>query len=259
MRLLRRRVFVLLLALTAVIFAASVEAAQDGAKLTVAAASDMTFALREMVAGFERETGASVSVSLGSTGLLAAQIRNGAPFDVYLAADGSVVDKLAEDGFIIPASITPYATGVIVLATKAVPGAAVSGFKDLLSPRVKWIALANPSHAPYGKAGKEALMSAGVWDAIKDKVVYGENVSQVLKFVESGSVDAGIIALSVAGSSQLKTAPVDPALYKPIEQAAGVLKTSKEAATAMKFVRYLTGEQGVEILKKYGFGAPTKK
>ncbi|MBI5885154.1 MAG: molybdate ABC transporter substrate-binding protein [Deltaproteobacteria bacterium] len=229
-------------------------AAGQGKSLTVAAAADMTFALKEIAAGFEHETGVKVVVSYGSTGLLAGQIRNGAPFDVFLAADASVVRALASDGFIIPGSVMPYATGVIVLAAHSGAKKAINGLKDLLSPEIRWVALANPDHAPYGRAGKEALVSAGVWEAVKDKVVYGENVSQALKFVQTGDADAGIIAFSVVQSSALSVIGIEPGLYRPIEQAAGILTTSKEEAAAREFLKYLAGDESAGILKKYGFG-----
>lgn len=229
-------------------------AAGQGKTLTVAAAADMTFALKEIATGFERGTGVKAVVSYGSTGLLAGQIRNGAPFDVFLAADASVVRALAADGFILPDSVMPYATGVIVLAARPDAKKITNGLKDLLSPEIRWVALANPDHAPYGRAGKEALIAAGIWEAVKDKLVYGENVSQALKFVQTGDADAGIVALSVVQSPALTVVGIDAGLYKPIEQAAGILTTSKEQAGAREFLKYLAGEESAGILKKYGFG-----
>lgn len=224
--------------------------------LTIAAAADMTFALKEIAAGFERETGIGVVVSYGSTGLFAGQIRNGAPFDVYLAADASVVRTLAADGFIVPNTVTPYATGVIVLATRSESGLSIEGIKDLLRPDIRWVAISNPEHAPYGKAAKEALLSAGIWDAIKEKVVFGENVSQTVKFVQTGDADAGIAALSVAQLPGIRYVLIDGSMYSPIEQAAGVLTTSKEQEAAREFLRYLSGDNSAKILKRYGFGEP---
>lgn len=234
-------------------------AASQGKTLTVAAAADMTFALKEIATGFERESGVKIVVAYGSTGMLAGQIRNGAPFDVYLAADASVVRSLAADGFIIQDSVMPYATGVIVLAARSGAKKAPANLKDLLSPEIRWVAIANPGHAPYGRAGKEALISAGIWEAVKDKVVYGENVSQTMKFVQTGDADAGIIALSVAQLPGIDFVRIDGSLHRPIEQAAGILKTSGEQTAAREFLKYLAGGKSAGILKRYGFGEPVAK
>ena len=227
--------------------------------LTVAAASDMTYALKEIVAGFERETGTNVVVSYGSTGILATQIRNGAPFDVYLAADASVVRALAADGFIVPDTVAPYATGVIVLAGRSELGLRLESIKDLQRPDVRLVAIANPGHAPYGRAAKEALVSAGIWDAIEHKIVFGENIAQAVKFVQSGDADAGIVALSVAQQSGITFVRIGGNAHRPIEQAAGVLKASKEQAAAVEFIKYLSGPRSAAILKRYGFGEPVSR
>lgn len=224
--------------------------------LTVAAAADMTYALKEIAAGFEQDTGVGVVVSYGSTGILTNQIRNGAPFDVFLAADASVVRTLAADGFIVTDSVMPYATGVIVLAVRSESGMRLDGIKDLLRPDIRWIAIANPDHAPYGRAAKEALISAGIWEAIKQKVVFGENVSQTVKFIQTGDADAGIVALSVAHLPGIRFARIDGSAHNPIEQAAGILMASKEQGAAREFLKYLSGTRSAAILKRYGFGEP---
>lgn len=224
--------------------------------MTVAAAADMTFALKEITSGFEQATGAHVVLSFGSTGMLAAQIRQGAPFDLFFAADASVIDTLAKEGFVAPDSVTPYARGAIVLAARADAGFKLTGLAGLLRPEARWVALPHPDHAPYGRAGKEALIAAGVWEGVKDKVVYGENVAQAVKFIDAGDAGAGIIALAVAGSPRLSYVVIDPSLYKPIEQAAGIVKASKEYALCREFLKYAAGPRGMEVLKKYGFGPP---
>lgn len=254
-RFLKAALFFIIL-LPTLLYAKQAHCATVKKTLTIAAAADMTFALKDIAAGFERETGISVVVSYGSTGILAGQIRSGAPFDVYLAADASVVRTLASDGFIVADSVTPYATGVIVLAVRSESGLRIESIKDLLRPDVRWVAIANPEHAPYGKAAKEALLSAGIWDAIKDKVVFGENVSQTLKFVQTGDADAGIIALSVAKQPGIGLAQIDSKMYRPIEQAAGILKSSEEQGAAKEFLRYLGGADSATILEQYGFGEP---
>lgn len=250
--------FALLFALlvSALLFVPNARGAAPKKTLTIAAAADMTYALKEIAAGFEQDTGTGVVVSYGSTGMLSNQIRNGAPFDVYLAADASVVRSLAADGFILSDSVMPYATGVIVLAVRSESGLRIEGIKDLQRPDIRWVAIANPDHAPYGRAAKEALISSGIWETIKEKIVFGENVNQAVRFVQTGDADAGIVALSVAQLPGITFVRIDGVMHRPIEQAAGILKSSGEQTAAREFLKYLNGAQSAQILKRYGFGEP---
>lgn len=228
----------------------------DEKKITVAAAADLTFALKEIAAGFEKDTGTKVVISFGSTGMLAEQIRQGAPFDVFFAADVKYIDGLKKDGLVIPDTVELYAQGRIVLAVNKASGIQVAELKDLLKPEITHIAIANPAHAPYGKAAMEALQTKGLWENIKGKLVYGENIRQTLQYIQTNNAQAGIVALSMADVPEITYKAIDPSLHNPINQAVAVAKASKEADTARLFIKYVNGNSGRLIMKKYGFMLP---
>lgn len=237
----------------AFVFLALPRAARAGEKLTIAAAADLSFALKEIGASFEKETHVTPVLSFGSTGNITRQIEEGAPYDVFLSADFSHVDELKKGGFVLPDSVTVYAHGRIVVATNK----SLSGRIDIMGlagPGIKRVAIANPAHAPYGMAAMEALKNSGVWDKIKDKLVYGENIRQTLQYVQTGDAQAGIIALSIAGVPEVEYTAIDPALYAPIDQAASIIKTTKEEKAARQFIAFIKSPAGKKILTKYGFG-----
>ncbi len=207
----------------------------NGPEITVAAASDLTFALKEIAANFGKEAGVKAVLTFGSTGMLARQIEQGAPFDIFLAADLKYLESLKEGGHIDPETIEVYAYGRLALAVNKPSSIEVKEIKDLLNPGIKRIAIANPAHAPYGRAAVEALKSSGVWEAVKGKLVFGENIRQALQFVQSGNAPAGIVALSIADVPEVKFMEIDRKLHGPIEQAAGVVAGSKEKALAGQF------------------------
>ncbi|MBI5903051.1 MAG: molybdate ABC transporter substrate-binding protein [Deltaproteobacteria bacterium] len=248
--------YTLIAALIFFCFCAPAALADGGKRLTVAAASDLTFALKEIALGFEKDTGDEVVISFGSSGIFARQIESGAPFDVFFSADMRYMDDLEKGGYIIPSTVTPYARGVIVLAVNRRSGEEAVGLKDLLRPGIKKIAIANPAHAPYGKAAVEALKGAGVFEAVKEKLVYGENIRQALQFIQTGDAQAGVVALSIASVPEVSYTPIDPGLHNPIDQAAGVVKSTKEPSAALSFIRYAVGDRGRAIFKKYGFIVP---
>lgn len=225
-------------------------------RLTVAGASDLSYAFKEIAAEFEKETGYKVVLSLGSTGMLAAQIAEGAPFDAFFAANRKFVEDLEKGGHILPGTIELYAEGRIVIAVKRASGLKITRLDDLKKNNITRIAIANPEHAPYGKAAMEALKSAGLWEELKPRLVYGENIRQALQFVESGNAEAGIIARSVANAPGIEFAEVPSNLYKPISQAAGVVSSSKEINAARSFIKFVNGPKGALIMKKYGFLPP---
>lgn len=230
--------------------------AAAASRLTVAAAASLSLALDEIAASYEEETGVKVVVSYGSTGMLARQIIHGAPFDVFFAAHESYIEDLKEKGLVMEGTETTYAEGRLAMAVNRSAGAAVSTLADLASARVRRIALANPSHAPYGRAARQALESAGVWETVREKVVYGENVRQVLRFVRTGDVPVGIVALSVARAEGVDTYPVDPSLHEPVRQAAAVLRRAADGAEAGRFLRYAAGPAGRAVFTRYGLAAP---
>lgn len=228
-------------------------------KLTVAGASDLSYAFKEIAAGFEKETGYKVVLSLGSTGMLAAQIAEGAPFDAFFAANRKFVEDLEKGGHILPGTVELYAEGRLVVATKRASTLKINRLEDLRDGRITKIAIANPEHAPYGKAAMEALKSARLWDELKPRLVYGENIRQALQFVESGNAGAGIIARSVADAPGIEYAEVPSRLHNPISQAAGVVSSSKEIEAARKFIKFVNGPKGSPIMKKYGFLPPVAR
>jgi molybdate transport system substrate-binding protein len=225
-------------------------------RLTVAAASDLAFAFKELSSRYERETGTEIVISFGSTGQLTQQIENGAPFDIFFAADRRHIERLKEKGFTIPGTEKSYAQGRIVLAVNMKEGVNITKIDDLLNPSVRRIAIANPDHAPYGIAAKEALMSKGLWDKVKSKLVYGENIRQALLFIQTRNATAGIVALSVADVPEISYTPIDVKLHNPIVQAVAVLKKTRLRDEALSFIDYINGPTGRRIMKRYGFLLP---
>ena len=224
--------------------------------ITVFAASDLALAFQEIIPLFERATGAKVTLVPGSTGTLAQQIQNGAPADLFFAANESYVDDLSKQGLILPDTRILYAQGRIVLAIAKTSGTVVTSLKDLLSPDIRRVAIANPAHAPYGLAAEQALEAAGIWNSLKPKLVYGENVRQALQFVQSGAAEAGIVARSVADVPDIRWTLLDASLHSPLNQAAAVLKRTPHPDLARAFLRFVNGPEARPIMKRFGFLLP---
>lgn len=229
---------------------------------TIAAASDLNAALPEVATLFEQATGKRVKLTFGSSGNFTQQIQNGAPFEVFLSADEGYVQKLAAAGLTVDEGAL-YATGRIgIFQPKGSSIKADGELKDLTAAvqdgRLLKFAIANPEHAPYGRAAMEALQHAGLWDAIRPKLVMGENVSQATQFATSGSAQGGIIPISLALTPQVQDAgtfaliPAD--WHKPLRQRAVVLKGAGETARA--FYDFLQTPQARAVLKRYGFVLP---
>jgi molybdate transport system substrate-binding protein len=229
--------------------------AHQGEPLRVAAAADLALAFKEVGAAFEKESGKRVDFTFGSTGLLAKQIAEGAPFDVFAAANMSFVDDVVKDGSCLAETRALYAKGRIVVWSKD-PWALPKEIGDLRSPKYTKIAIANPSHAPYGRAAQQALTKAGVWSAIEPRAVYGENVQQTLLFARSGNADVAVVALSLAITSPGNFVPIDPALHEPLDQALVVCKGGAKTNEARAFARFVGSEAGRAIMRKYGFLLP---
>ncbi len=221
--------------------------------LRVAAASDLQVALPALAERFTKESGVKTSLTFGASGQLAEQIKQGAPFDVFLAANQSFVNDLAAQGFIPPESIRPYARGTLVLVVHRESGRPIERLSDLRRSEVKKIALANPAFAPYGAAGKQVLERAGLWPAVEPKTVQAETVRQALQFVQSGNVEAGLVGKSIADVPEVRVVEVDPTLYDPIVQGLGVVARTKHPELAEKFIRFLLSAEGQAILSKFGF------
>jgi molybdate transport system substrate-binding protein len=242
--------------LLAALFSTPAAAAPASQPLLVYGAADLAFAFKEIAPLFDRAAGAKVTLVLGSTGTLAKQIENGAPADVFFAADEGFVDDLGAKGMVIPESRTLYAQGRIVLATSAKTGVSVKALGDLARPEIRRIAIANPAHAPYGRAAQQALQSAGLWERLRPKLVYGENIRHALQFVETGAVEAGIVAQSIADIPGIRAVPIDPALHRPLNQYAVVVKRSARPELALAFIHFVNGPEGRPIMKRVGFRLP---
>ena len=225
-------------------------------ELTVAAAADLQFAFTDIGALFEQETGLKVTFVFGSTGQLAQQIENGAPYDLFAAANISFVDDLAKKNLVLADTQALYARGRIVLAVNKASGVVAGSLEDLLSDKITHIAIANPEHAPYGMAAKEALQSAGLWEKVQPKLVYGENVRQTLQFIQTGDAQAGIVSLSVANVPEISWSLIDASLHNPLDQALAVVTGSPQKELASEFAKFINGPSGRPIMQKYGFVLP---
>ena len=234
-------------------------------QITVAAAADLNAALPELAAEYQRQTGNSVKLAFGSSGSLFSQIQNGAPFDMFFSADEDYPRQLVEAGVAERSSLYRYAVGKLVVWVPASSSLEVeqSGIKVLLDRSVKKIAIANPQHAPYGRAAEAALRHFGIYEQAAPRLVLGENVSQAAQFVESGSAQAGLIALSHALSPSLKgkgrywIVPADA--HPPLNQAAVILARSSPKQEAANFLAFLKTPQAIEVLRRYGFAIPEEQ
>lgn len=227
----------------------------------VAAAADLKFAMQDLAAQFEKKTGTNIDVTYGSSGSFFAQLENGAPFDVFFSADLEYATKLDAAMLAEPGTLCEYAVGRLVLWAPADSKVDITKdrWKSLLDPGVDKIAIANPAHAPYGKAAVAALQSAGIYDQVKSKLVYGENISQTAQFVQSGNAQLGLLALSLVVAPAMKngrTWIVPSAGYPPIEQGAVVLRSSHNKAAARGFLDFVRGSEGSATLQQYGFTVP---
>ncbi len=225
-------------------------------EVTVAVAANFTAPVQAIAADFEKDTGNKVVASFGATGQFYAQIKNGAPFEVFLAADDSTPAKLEKEGMTVPGSRFTYATGALALWS------AKDGYVDdkgdvLKKNAFTHIAIANPKAAPYGLAGYQTLDKLGLTDAIKPKVVEGQNISQTQQFVATGNAELGFVALSQiykSGKITSSSAWIVPAdLHEPIKQDAVILNKGKDNPVAKQFEDYLKGPKAAEIIKSYGY------
>lgn len=231
-------------------------------ELTIAAASDLNFAIKEVIAKFEAANSTKVKLSLGSSGNFYAQLQNGAPFDLYFSADIGYPKKLEEAGLTVPGTLYRYAVGRIVFWVPAGSRIDVQqGPEALRDPGIKKIAIANPKHAPYGRAAVSAMNYFKVYETVKGKLVLAENISQAAQFVESGASDFGIIALSLALAPTMKVAgrywEVPAEAHPALEQGAVILKHSNNQEVAKQFLEFMKGPEGQEIMKRYGFTLPS--
>lgn len=232
------------------------------AKLAVAAASDLKFAFDEVAAEFKKQyPHIDVQPTYGSSGNFFAQLSQKAPFDLYLSADIEYPKKLAAAGLALPDSEFSYAVGQIVVWVRKDSTLDVEqGLQGLADPAIRKIAIANPQHAPYGRAAKAALEKAGVYDKVSERLVLGENIAQTAQFVESGGADVGIVALSLAMAPAMKDRGryflVPQELYPRLEQGGVILSWTSDAEAARALREFMLGATGRTILARYGFVMP---
>lgn len=271
-----------LLAVAIVVFIALASGGREaGQPLRVAAAADLYPAFTEIGRLFEAETGRKVEFIFGSTGLLAKQIEQGAPVDVFAAADAKFIDKLGEQKLLLPGSKRLYAFGrlaLVMIGNDPAPVVQVAGgypldgtgakrpqdnmgergLSALLDSRVRKVAIANPGHAPYGLAASQALHKSGLWEQVEPKLVYARDVRNALQFVQTGNADAALVALPLLGG--MKESPrfwvLESSLYTSPRQTMAIIGSTKQAGVSRAFVDFVSGPQGRRILEKHGFGLP---
>ncbi len=233
--------------------------------LAVAAAADLAFAFGELASAFQRrEPGLGLRVTFGSSGSFFAQLVNDAPFDVFLSADADYPTRLVAAGLVEPGSEFVYAVGRLVVwaPTPARRESAANAEAVLRDPRVGSIALANPAHAPYGRAAESVLKHLGVYERVRDRLVFGENVAQAAQFVESGAADIGLIArsLAVAPAMQAKgrywDVPADA--HPPLVQTGVVPKRARHPTAAAHFREFILSADARTILQRHGFDPPSE-
>lgn len=237
--------------------------AEPAARLTIAAAADLKFALDDLITGYQiTHPGTAISVTYGSSGNFFAQIQNKAPFDLYFSADIAYPRKLADAGYALDESVFLYGIGsIVVWVVKDSPiDVERSGITALADPSVKKIAIANPRHAPYGIAAVAAMQALEVYNQAEPRLVYGENIAQTAQFVQSGAADLGIIALSLAVAPRMRELgrywEIPAGAYPVMEQGGIILKQTHDPAAARKFRDHVLGEEGRALLARYGFTLP---
>ena len=222
-------------------------------EITVAAAANLTEVAQSLGAEFEAQTKIHAIFSLGSTAVLTTQVENSAPFDVFMAADAEHADKLDREGLLVPGSNAVYAVGVLAMWIPPSSKAHIGKIDDLRNKDVSVIALANPKLAPYGSAAVETLQHAGIWDQVKDKIVYAENINMAKQYGTSKNADAVFTAYSLLLKEPGQVIQVDESLHMPIVQKLGVLAHSPHREWAESFTNFVLKGHGRAILARYGY------
>jgi len=239
--------------------------ATSAQEITVAAAADLSSALPEIAAKYKSQTGREVKLTFGASGNLTTQIRNGAPFDIFFSADEDYPKQLIDAGLAERDTLYRYAVGRLVLwvPNDSPLDLTKLGINALLDPSVKKISIANPEHAPYGRAAAATLRHYGIYDQVSSRLVLGENIAQAAQFVESGNAQAGLVSLSHALAPAMKakgrywTVPLDA--YPTLNQAVVILSGSKQKDAAQKFLAFVRSPEITSLLENYGFSLPMEK
>lgn len=229
--------------------------------LRVAAAANLQKVFTEaLLPAFQKKTGVTVTPTFGATKQLAQQLGQGAPFDVFVSADTATVDKLAAQGLIVPGSARIYAIGKLVLWTRRDARLHPRRLQDLANPAYAKIAIANPQTAPYGLAAQQSFAKAGLTASVATRLVQAENIAQALQYARSGNAEVALTALSLVIDDKADPYVLVPDnLHAPIAQAAGVVKDTRNAALAQRFLLFLTGKDAAPLWKRYGYSLPGRK
>lgn len=225
-------------------------------ELHVAAASSLAAPFTELGDAFAASSGAQVILSLGATGHLVQQIRNGAPYDLFASADAHSMDTLADEGLLNPDTRRLFALGRLILLVRPEVDRKDLDLTDLQSPRIGRIAIANPEHAPYGTAAREALIISGLWGQVQPKIIFAETVRQAVQFVESGNADAALVAESLPLPQDLGKHPIDQAAYRPIEHWIAALARASNPL-GKQFLAFLASDEGLRILEANSLAPPS--
>ena len=222
-------------------------------EITIAAAANLTDAFAELGKAFTARTGIRVTFSFGATADLARQIENGAPFDVFAAADVEHVERLSNLGLVAPGTSKVYARGRLILWVPPESKLAVSRLEELTRPEFERVAVPKPDVAPYGRAAVEALRALNLWPQIEPKVIYGQNVSQAKQYAATGNAEAAFIPRALVRPGEGRFIEVDERLHRPIDQALAVVKDSANQDAAQTFTAYVLGPEGQALLERYGY------
>lgn len=228
----------------------------DRQDLTIAAASNLTDAFAEIGPKFTSKTGIRVAFSFGATADLAKQIENGAPFDVFAAADTEHVIQLEKKGLLTPGSRAIYARGRLVMWLPPGSNLKAEHIQDITTKPFERIAIAKPDVAPYGRAAVESLQALGIWKDIEGRVIYGQNVSQTKQYVATGNAEVGFIPLALVKPGEGSYLEVGEELHQPIDQAVGIVKESAKQTPARQFVDFLLSEEGRALMSQKGYRRP---
>jgi molybdate transport system substrate-binding protein len=228
----------------------------DSQDLTVAAASNLTDAFAEIGPRFTSKTGIRVVFSFGATADLAKQIENGAPFDVFAAADTEHVEQLEGKGLLEPGTRAVYARGRLVMWLPRGSNLKAERIQDITAKPFERIAIAKPDVAPYGRATVESLRALGIWDELEGRVIYGQNVSQTKQYAATGNAEVAFIPLAIVKPGEGSYLEVSEELHQPIDQALGIIKDSSNKVAARQFVDFLLGPEGQGLLMKMGYSKP---
>lgn len=236
-----------------IVSCSSSDSRKDHLELIVAAAANLTNVSSEIGERFTNKTGVRVVFTFGATADLAKQIENGAPFDVFVAADTSNVERLQKQGLLAYDTPQIYAQGKLVVWTPPGSRLRLQSIQDLVRPEFERIAIAKPDIAPYGAAAVQGLRALGLWEQVSPKVVYGQNVAQTKQFVSTGNAEAAFIPLALLKRDEGAYLEVEQGLHQPIQQAASVVKGSSKQIAGRQFVEFLLSDEGQKILESAGY------